>query len=281
MNANPEKIGAEVNRQMVQAAESSMNDTERRSTAVSDKLVCECPAGEFRGKLNIPCVTCQPNAYAEWFQARVAADLEQSAPVPAPVAWSLPPRMRAQRFENYQAIHPGQQLIVEHCLAYAEQITDHLKTGKWLLLHGPCGTGKGHLAAAIAQRVIEVHGVGVIYVKLIDLVGRIKETWGGQRATDEHDRPVTEESILAQYRNVDLLILDEIGVQFGSDTERLLLYRVLDSRYEWLRPTILTSNLTLAQLKRVAGQRIYDRLSEPPNEALFLNWPSYRQKTKQ
>jgi DNA replication protein DnaC len=74
----------------------------------------------------------------------------------------------------------------------------------------------------------------------------------------------------------DLLILDEVGVQFGSDTEKLLLFDVLNERYEQRKPTLLLSNLALDGVKAFLGERIYDRLREDGAEAVVFDWDSWR-----
>jgi DNA replication protein DnaC len=185
-------------------------------------------------------------------------------------ASGLPPRMLEQTFENYRADNSEQRQIVVRCREYVKNFEETRARGTWLCFAGSCGTGKGHLAAAIAHEVIYRHLLPVVYVKLIELVSQIKETW------KPHAKE-SEEEILEYYRKCSgLLILDEIGVQFGSETERMYLYRLLDYRYEYKLPTILTTNLTGAQLKATAGIRVYDRIIESPNEILVFNWPSYR-----
>jgi DNA replication protein DnaC len=60
---------------------------------------------------------------------------------------------------------------------------------------------------------------------------------------------------------VDLLILDEFGIQIGSEHEKMLLFRIINKRYENLKPTILISNLSPAEIKNFE-ERIFDRLKE-------------------
>lgn len=138
---------------------------------------------------------------------------------------------------------------------------------------GPCGTGKGHLAAAIIKEVIRRHGATALFVKYHDLVRKIKHSWS-------KNSEQSEEQILKAVREVDLLVLDEIGVQFDTNAERLILYAILDHRYEYLKPTILTTNLNMKQLEKVAGERIVDRLhdQESENKIFIFNWKSYRRK---
>ena len=73
----------------------------------------------------------------------------------------------------------------------------------------------------------------------------------------------------------DLLILDEIGVQIGSEHEKLLLFDVLNGRYQQCRPTILISNLSGSDLEAYLGQRVMDRYREC-GAVLAFDWNSYR-----
>jgi DNA replication protein DnaC len=58
----------------------------------------------------------------------------------------------------------------------------------------------------------------------------------------------------------DVLIIDEIGVQYGTDMERIELFDIIDHRYNEMKPTIFTSNFYKTELKEKLGQRICDRL---------------------
>ena len=75
---------------------------------------------------------------------------------------------------------------------------------------------------------------------------------------------------------VGLLIIDEIGIQFGSDTEKLLISEIIDNRYQNLLPTVLISNLDLAGIKSCIGERSYDRLREDGGKVVAFNWDSHR-----
>ena len=74
----------------------------------------------------------------------------------------------------------------------------------------------------------------------------------------------------------DLLILDEVGVQFGSDAEKLILFEIINTRYQDMKPTILISNLTLVELGKYIGERVVDRMREGGGAILSFDWDSYR-----
>ena len=74
----------------------------------------------------------------------------------------------------------------------------------------------------------------------------------------------------------DLLVIDEVGVQFGTDTEKMILFEILNERYENLKPTILISNLSIESLKKFTGDRVIDRMKENKGKVLIFNWNSAR-----
>jgi DNA replication protein DnaC len=76
--------------------------------------------------------------------------------------------------------------------------------------------------------------------------------------------------------DMDLLILDEIGVQFGSETERNLLFDVLNERYEDCKPTLLLSNLPKQDVAKYLGERVMDRLREDGGRVVVFDWESHR-----
>ena len=67
-------------------------------------------------------------------------------------------------------------------------------------------------------------------------------------------------------------------MQFGSDTEKLILFDVLNERYEKRRPTLLLSNLVVDDVQAYLGERIFDRLREDGGEAVAFDWESHRAK---
>ena len=75
-----------------------------------------------------------------------------------------------------------------------------------------------------------------------------------------------------------MLILDEVGVQFGSETEENLLFDIINTRYEDRKPTILISNLDGAGVKKYLGERAFDRIREDGGKLIPFTWSSYRGK---
>ena len=66
------------------------------------------------------------------------------------------------------------------------------------------------------------------------------------------------------------------SVQFGSDAEKLLLFDVLNERYERRKPTLMLSNLTAQEVAAYLGERVMDRLREDGGEVVVFDWASHR-----
>lgn len=179
-------------------------------------------------------------------------------------------RFRGRTFDEYQVQTKEQTKVKAGCQRYAETFAERRKAGDCLLLMGRPGTGKNHLVAAIAERVT-TDGFLVLHTSAIKLVRSIKETW------DKHNR-TTEAEAVERFLAPDLLIIDEIGAQFGSQTEQVFLMEVINGRYADMLPTILLTNLDAASLSTCLGEQIVDRFYEGKSQVLYLPWDSYRRK---
>lgn len=180
----------------------------------------------------------------------------------------IPERFRDRTLESFTASTPAQRKALDFAKAYAEGFDEVLNCGRCALFIGKPGTGKTHLAVGIGLQAMRAHRT-VLFTTVVRAIRRVKDTWG--RHSDE-----TESDAIDALVFPDLLILDEVGVQFGSETEKLILFDVLNERYEKRRPTILLSNLTLAGVQGYLGERVFDRLREDGGEAVVFDWDSHR-----
>lgn len=74
---------------------------------------------------------------------------------------------------------------------------------------------------------------------------------------------------------MSLLVIDEVGVQYGTEGEQTILFDVLDLRYRGMLPTILMTNQDLSGMKGFLGERTWDRVRETCRWVPF-DWESYR-----
>ena len=103
------------------------------------------------------------------------------------------------------------------------------------------------------------------------LTRRIEESWGSAKAE-------TEQLAIKAFTTPDLLVIDEVGSQFGSKTEELLLFEVLNDRYEDMKPTILISNFSLVDIEKFLGERVIDRIHAGKSTVVSFTWESFRRK---
>lgn len=180
----------------------------------------------------------------------------------------IPERFSGATLDAYRADGPGQEKALKFAREYAEQFASAMQTGRSAMFCGRPGTGKTHLAIGIALHLMR-EGRTCLFTTVQRFVRRVKATW-------VKGAPETETQALKAATSPDLLILDEVGVQFGTDFEAHLLFDVLNERYEARRATILCSNLPHAQIQEVLGDRIVDRLREDGGRILVFDWASHR-----
>ncbi|MCD7812007.1 MAG: ATP-binding protein [Ruminococcus sp.] len=111
-----------------------------------------------------------------------------------------------------------------------------------LFITGSYGTGKTHLASAIANQLIH-GGMAVICMTMIDLLAKIKNSF-------DTDTQVTEAAIMKLYEEIPLLIIDDIGSEQPTEWGSTRIYAIINARYEAYMPTIVTTNYTGDELIR-------------------------------
>lgn len=120
-----------------------------------------------------------------------------------------------------------------------------------LLIWGDVGTGKSFLAGCIANALIEQ----CIPVIMTSFPRVLKSLY---TAEDKN-------AVLNRLSDCALLIIDDLGVERSSEYAMEQLYSVIDSRYRSKKPMIITTNLTLEEMKNPKDMehlRIYDRILE-------------------
>ena len=122
-----------------------------------------------------------------------------------------------------------------------------------LLLWGDVGTGKSFFAGCIANALID-KGIPAMMTNF----SRILNTISIMNPTDRN-------KFIDSLNNYPLLILDDLGIERSSKFALEQVFHVIDSRYRSKLPLIVTTNLTLSEMKdtsNIAKHRIYDRVLE-------------------
>ena len=181
---------------------------------------------------------------------------------------NVPERFKGCSFENYKITSEQHNNAYNACKDYFQQYDKVKKNGESLFLCGSCGTGKTHLAIAILRALILTETGCGTYTTTLKMLRDIRSSY--------QDRNKTEQQIINKYVNTELLILDEVGLQYGSEGEKILLFEVINGRYENVKPTILISNLAPKGISEYMGERVFDRLKDSCNSLVVFDWNSYR-----
>lgn len=154
---------------------------------------------------------------------------------------ALPPRYRSARLADFSSS------LREKAGAWLSN------PGDGLLLAGPVGTGKTHLAAAILRGWAQAGKSRTFaFRRCADLYAALRETYR---------TGASEGSVLRDYLEAHLLVLDDLGAGSLSDHERRATLEVLDQRLNQCRPTVVTSNWSLAEIAERMDDRIASRLA--------------------
>ncbi|MGR5262921.1 ATP-binding protein [Photobacterium damselae] len=170
------------------------------------------------------------------------------------------------RFDNYYTHCEGQR----SAFAEAKRLLDNFvnrRTCGGFIFAGTSGTGKNHLACAIANEMLQLRR-SVVVITVAELMLKIRDSY-------RKESDVSETDIIRFLSQVDLLVIDELGVQHNSNNERVMINRIIDKRYTLEKPTGVITNLQSAELTNTLGRAAVDRIMEDGKWVTF-NWTSYR-----
>jgi len=158
--------------------------------------------------------------------------------------------------------HSNLQRALAQAQAYAENPQD------WLLFTGDHGSGKTHLAAAVANYRFD-QGHPALFITIPDLLDHL-------RATYSPNSSVSYDKRFAELRTAPLLILDDLGTHSATSWAKEKLYQLFDYRYNARLPTIITTTLSLDELEK-QDPLIFSRLIDPARCIHFgIVAPPYR-----
>jgi DNA replication protein DnaC len=135
----------------------------------------------------------------------------------------------------------------------------------FLFMTGALGDGKSFLAVAILRAI----GKGM-FITHNDLLFKLRRGYGDRDAED-----ILESAIESK-----LLILDDVGMSGGGRDDLPMLHHVLSNRHDGMKPTVITSNLTLAEVYRTLGSRMAQRFAQSFYEHVAFSGQSHRSRER-
>ena len=181
--------------------------------------------------------------------------------------------MREWTFENDNGENP--QTATAH--RYVEKWEREYAENLGCLFWGSVGTGKSYLAGCIANALMEKE-IPVYMTKIPVYMTNFAHILNDLAASFEG-----RNEYISRLFRYPLLIIDDFGMERGTEYGLEQFYNVIDSRYRSKKPLIVTTNLTLNELHHpqdTAHARIYDRLLEMRPPILFTGG-NFRRKTAQ
>lgn len=160
-------------------------------------------------------------------------------------------RLRDVSFDSFRKTNDNAYNL-KLCLRYANHFDEMLAKNQGLLFYGGVGTGKTFAAACIANKLLNqrIPVIMTSFVKLLESMQGFSED---------------DSALIARLNRAKLLIIDDLGAERSTDYALEKVYDIVDSRYRAKLPIILTTNLSMTELKEstdIRYTRIYDRIFE-------------------
>lgn len=174
-------------------------------------------------------------------------------------------------FKNFK-VTDDNKAIYNACVKYCKSFRQMFQDNQGLLFYGTVGTGKSFAAACIGNGLMSmlIPVIMTSFVKLLEQFSSFKAS--------------NEQALIDRLMEPDLLIIDDLGAERNTDFALEKVYNVIDSRYRSKKPIILTTNLTLKEMKENADiryVRIYDRVFEMCYPIKFSGTSRRRMEAKQ
>lgn len=165
-------------------------------------------------------------------------------------------KLKHLKFENFnisgnpKGKHIASQLEKDN-RAYAKDICEEFarSLSGWILLEGSYGSGKTHLAAAIANSCVEKN-VPTLFITVPDLLDSLRFSYNSEETSFEER--------FNDIRSARLLIMDDFGTQNATNWAQEKLFQIINYRYINKLPTVITTNLLLDEIEGRIRSRLQD-----------------------
>jgi len=149
----------------------------------------------------------------------------------------------SQTFDNFKLVRG-----TKGAFKLAGELASGTADFVWLLIYGGVGNGKTHLCNAIAKESLS-RGIEVLMLNSVDMFSQIKVAMNNN----------TDQELIRRFKEVPLLIIDDWGVEYGTDWQLSVFDEIIDARYWTARATIVTTNKDISGLPKRVSSRFQDK----------------------
>lgn len=175
------------------------------------------------------------------------------------------PRFRSKRLADLSD-SPGLQKL---CLSYVENWNENKKKWHWLYFFWDVGRWKTHTSCAISNELIDRYLIQTMFVNIAEIASRVRKTF---------DEKSEDSDLFDKLKTCELLVIDDMGTEKISEWIEEQIFIIINYRYEYQLPVIITSNYKISDLKY--KKRIMSRLSEMTEQIGFTSMPDRRLTSK-
>jgi DNA replication protein DnaC len=174
----------------------------------------------------------------------------------------IPSKYRGVSFER-PPVTQMDDFVVKRVRDYCTNLSENLDSGRGMWFFGSPGTGKTTLAMLISRTALQT-GRSVAIYSLPKLLTRIRQTYNAEAGEQSYSE------LFERLAAVDLLHIDDLGVESRTEWVLEQLYALINERYERQRSLIVTTNFEDDELEEQLGPRIISRLTEICGDPVLL-----------
>lgn len=178
--------------------------------------------------------------------------------------WTVNPSIKHATMENFKTDDREAQTAYTKTHYFLQRFADHENAR--LIMYGNSGQGKSHLGLAAAKAAEELFKRPAIFIEVPTLKLLFKSTWNGGS--------ITEADLLRAFREVDLLVVDDLGSEKPGEWIDEILFNIFNDRLS--KPLIVTSNLDIQELSDRYHPRLIDRIFDGANKKDLMEFKSSR-----
>lgn len=181
---------------------------------------------------------------------------------------SLPEDLKDLKVEDYQIgiydrpdSRDKAEIVKKSAIGFIKNYELFAEEGKGLYFYSKTpGSGKSSMAVAITNELLNNKGAAARYTTMSELLSEIKATYS-------NNSQISESQLIDAVKEVELLVLDEIGVEKASSWVEEIFYQIINNRLNNKKVTIFTSNLLISELNY--SHRIKSRITRMTERIVF------------